>query len=103
MPIQGSFGLAYEPLTIHRDRDEDGPAGFTMQRNDDSIVPLPRDTRMPSNPRLAGEEAGRSSAWISFATGTQIVRIISGVFTRELSSCVGFDEHLTNASYQHPR
>lgn len=71
MSIQGSFGLAYEPLTIHKDRDGDGPADFTMQRNDDSIVPLLRDTRMPSNPRLAGEEGGRSSAWISYATGMQ--------------------------------
>lgn len=85
MSIQGRFGLAYESLTIHKDRDGDGAAGFTMQRNDDSIVPLPRDTRMPSNPRLAGEEAGRSSAWISYATGTQtdsdyIRSIYSGAF-----------------------
>jgi hypothetical protein len=56
---------------IDADSVRDVPSGSTVQRNDDSIVPLPRDTRMPSNPRLAGEEGGRSSAWISYATGTQ--------------------------------
>jgi len=44
------------------------PTGFREKRNDDSIVPLRMDTRMPSNPRLKGEKGGRRMTWISCAT-----------------------------------